>query len=156
MVREEVAVRGVFVGRLMKAGRLLMGTRTERRTAVDAEARAVTTRTGGYVVNIDAQRLADVARSAGPEVEMFLPCQLGTYLELGGTIAAIVGVATTDDRFDADTLSAFTLDEARRAEVENPQKQFPMFRNTANPICVHDDGDASTVLRIRNRYRVSG
>ncbi|MEG9249766.1 DUF2254 family protein [Arthrobacter sp. Soc17.1.1.1] len=98
---------------------LLMGTRTERRTAVDAEARAVTTRTGGYVVNIDAQRLADVARSAGPEVEMFLPCQLGTYLELGGTIAAIVGVATTDDRFDADTLSAFTLDEARRAEVDS-------------------------------------
>jgi uncharacterized membrane protein len=98
---------------------LLTGTRRERRTAPEVEGRIVTTRTGGYLVDIDVQALADIARSAGAEVEMFLPCELGAYLELGETAVTIVGLAATDDRFDARTCSAFTLDDTRRVEVDS-------------------------------------
>lgn len=98
---------------------LLTGTRRTRRTAPDAEARAVTTRTGGYVVDIDARALAAVARSAGPDAEVFLPCLLGTYVAVGEPLASIVGAVADDDRFDADTRAAFTLDDTRRVEVDS-------------------------------------
>lgn len=98
---------------------LLTGTRKTRRTDPGSAARVVTARTGGYVVDIDPLALASVARSAGPDVEVFLPCLLGTYVALGESLASLVGVGADDDRFDADTLAAVTLDDSRRVEVDS-------------------------------------
>lgn len=117
-------VIGAFVALVLTAGclvalLLLTGTRKTRRTAPDAAARVVTAETGGYVVDIDPRALAAVARSAGPDVEVFLPCLLGTYVASGESLASIAGVAADDDRFDADARIAVTLDDSRRVEVDS-------------------------------------
>lgn len=99
--------------------RLLAGTRRERRSEPGSQGRDVPTPTGGYVVSIDARALAGVAGAAGPGAEVLLPCQLGTYLASGETVATIVGVAAQDDRFDARTLSAVAFDDTRRVEMDS-------------------------------------
>lgn len=109
---------------------LLAGTRRERRSPPGAQGRDVPTRTGGYVVSIDAEALAAVARAAGPEVEVVLPCRLGTYLVSGETVARIVGVAADDDGFDAGTLAAFALDDTRWVEMD-PGYSIDQLENIA-------------------------
>lgn len=98
---------------------LLTGSRKVRRSAAGAGERLVTAPSGGYVVDIDARALAAVARSVGPDAELVLCCLLGSYLASGETIASIAGAAADDDRFDADTRSAVTLDDTRRIEVDS-------------------------------------
>ena len=97
---------------------LLRGTRQKRRTPPGTEARAVRASASGYVVSVDARALAQVARAAGPDAEVLVTCQMGTYIALGEPVARVAGMAAHDDGSDADVLAAFRFDDTRRVEVD--------------------------------------
>ncbi|GAA3152847.1 hypothetical protein GCM10010466_49770 [Planomonospora alba] len=104
---------------------LLGRTRPRRRSGPRAPERAVTVQDSGYVVTVDVDRLAAVARAAGgavrgagDEVEVVVEGTLGEYLVFGDVAARITGVAPGDGSWDDEVRSAFGLDDIRDVEVE--------------------------------------
>jgi uncharacterized membrane protein len=56
--------------------------------------RLVRVRDSGYVVSVDVQRLARIARGVGPRVEVVVEATLGTYLVFGDVAARLLGRRT--------------------------------------------------------------
>jgi uncharacterized membrane protein len=98
---------------------LLGRTRVHRRTPDGAPERGVAIPDSGYVVTVDVDRLADVARRAGDGVEVIVDGTLGTYVMFGDVVARLAGVDPDDDRWDDDIRLAFGLDDIRDVEAES-------------------------------------
>jgi uncharacterized membrane protein len=99
---------------------LLGGTRAERRSPEDAPARAVPVLDSGYVVSIDFERLARVARDAGgDEGEVLVEARLGEYVIFGDPVARVVGADPEDDRYDREVLLSFGFDDIRDVRLES-------------------------------------
>jgi uncharacterized membrane protein len=98
---------------------LLGRTRPERTTDRGTTSRAVRVRDSGYVVTLDIDALAAVARRVGPEAEVVVEGRLGEYVIFGDAIAHVVGADADDESYDEDVLSAVGLDDIRDVEVES-------------------------------------
>lgn len=98
--------------------RLLAGTRQARRSPRGSEERKLTASDNGYVVSVDVQALAAIARSVGPDAEIIVDCELGAYVIYGETIARIAGVAASDESHDETLLAAFRFSYIRRTESD--------------------------------------
>ncbi|MDP9393984.1 MAG: DUF2254 domain-containing protein [Actinomycetota bacterium] len=97
---------------------LLGRTRGTRRTPENVPERVVTVHDSGYVVSLDTDRLAGVARAAGPDVEVIVEGRLGDYIIYDDVVVRLAGVTPQEDRWDADVRAAFGIDDIRDVDVE--------------------------------------
>ena len=85
----------------------------------DAPGRVVGAQDSGYVVGLDIDRLGALARRIGPDAEVTVVACLGDYVIYGDPVATLAGVDEDDDRFDAEAVAAFTLDDVRNVRIES-------------------------------------
>src|SRR4051794_15280945 len=96
---------------------LLGRPRARRHTHSARPFRPVTVPDSGYVVSVDLDALAAVAREVA-DGEVIVRATLGTYVVFGDAVAEMVGVAPDDDSHDDAVRVAFGLDDVRDVEVE--------------------------------------
>ncbi|MDQ0769403.1 putative membrane protein [Pseudarthrobacter defluvii] len=97
---------------------LLGRTRKRRISAEGAPERKVRVLDSGYVVTIDVDRLAQIARAAGPHTEVLVEGRLGEYLVFDEVVVRLVGVSPDDSSHDDRVLAAFGIDDIRDVDAE--------------------------------------
>jgi uncharacterized membrane protein len=98
---------------------LLGRTRKQRTTPEGSPERRVRVLDSGYVVTIDVDRLAEVAKAAGPDAEMLVEGRMGEFLIFDEVVARLVGADPQDSSHDEDILAAFGIDDIRDVDVES-------------------------------------
>jgi uncharacterized membrane protein len=121
-MRPQAVVRSIheLALRARESELLLLGqTRTERMTPEGTRERAVRVLDSGYVVTINVEQLAKIARSAGPNSEILVEGRLGEYLVFDDVVVRIVGIDADDSAWDEDILAAIGIDDIRDVDAES-------------------------------------